>query len=47
MEEAAKRDHRTLGKAQNLFSWNELSPGSAFMQPRGTHIYNELVGLIK
>ena len=47
LEEAAKRDHRTLGKQQGLYSWHELSPGSAFMQPRGTHIYNELTQLIK
>ena len=40
LEEAAKRDHRTLGKQQGLFSWHELSPGSAFMQPKGTYIYN-------
>ena len=31
LEEAAKRDHRTLGKQQGLYSWHELSPGSAFM----------------
>lgn len=30
MEEAKKRDHRNLGKQQNIFNFNELSPGCAF-----------------
>jgi len=47
MEEAAKRDHRTIGKAQGLYSVNEVSPGSAFMQPKGTFIYNKLMELIR
>lgn len=47
MEEAAKRDHRTIGKAQGLYGVNELSPGSAFMQPKGTFIYNKLMDLIR
>ncbi|XP_050305877.1 threonine--tRNA ligase 1, cytoplasmic isoform X1 [Anthonomus grandis grandis] len=46
-EEAAKRDHRKIGKEQELFFFHELSPGSCFFQPRGTHIYNSLVDLIK
>ncbi|XP_030753373.1 threonine--tRNA ligase, cytoplasmic isoform X3 [Sitophilus oryzae] len=46
-EEAAKRDHRKIGKEQELFFFHELSPGSCFFQPRGAHIYNTLVEMIK
>ena len=35
MEEAAKRDHRKIGKEQGLFFFHELSPGSCFFTPRG------------
>ncbi|KAG1147112.1 hypothetical protein G6F37_002875 [Rhizopus arrhizus] len=47
IEEAAKRDHRKIGKEQELFFFHELSPGSAFMLPHGARIYNGLIGLIK
>merc|ERR1712226_317371 len=46
-EEAAKRDHRKLGKEQDLFFFHELSPGSCFFQPKGAHIYNKLMDFIK
>ncbi|PIK62169.1 putative threonine--tRNA ligase, cytoplasmic-like [Apostichopus japonicus] len=46
-EEAAKRDHRKIGKEQGLFFFHELSPGSCFFQPKGAHIYNILVELIR
>lgn len=46
-EEAAKRDHRRLGKEQRLFFFHELSPGSCFFYPRGAHIYNTLVTFIR
>lgn len=46
-EEAAKRDHRRIGKEQELFFFHELSPGSCFFQPRGAHIYNTLMNFIK
>ncbi|XP_025833433.1 threonine--tRNA ligase, cytoplasmic isoform X3 [Agrilus planipennis] len=46
-EEAAKRDHRKVGKEQELFFFNELSPGSCFFLPRGAHIYNTLVNFIR
>uniref|UniRef100_A0A914HFJ7 threonine--tRNA ligase n=1 Tax=Globodera rostochiensis TaxID=31243 RepID=A0A914HFJ7_GLORO len=42
-EEAAKRDHRKLGRDQELFIFHPLSPGSAFWYPKGTHIYNTLL----
>ncbi|XP_076169921.1 threonine--tRNA ligase isoform X2 [Ptiloglossa arizonensis] len=46
-EEAAKRDHRRIGKEQELFFFHELSPGSCFFQPRGTYIYNTLTDFIR
>jgi len=46
-EEAAKRDHRTIGRAQGLFDMHALSPGCGFMYPKGTHIYNGLMNLIR
>ncbi|KAL5004021.1 hypothetical protein ScPMuIL_017477 [Solemya velum] len=46
-EEAAKRDHRKIGREQELFFFHELSPGSCFFLPRGAHIYNTLMDLIK
>ncbi|KAG2219048.1 hypothetical protein INT45_008892, partial [Circinella minor] len=47
IEEAAKRDHRKIGKEQELFFFHELSPGSAFMLPHGARVYNALMDLIK
>ncbi|KAI0171736.1 threonyl-tRNA synthetase [Hypoxylon sp. FL1284] len=47
LEEAAKRDHRKLGREQELFMFHELSPGSAFFLPHGTRIYNTLLDYIR
>jgi len=46
-EEAEKRDHRGVGRAQKLFDMNELSPGCGFFYPHGTVIYNKLVEMIR
>jgi threonyl-tRNA synthetase len=45
IEEAKKRDHRRLGKQLDLFSFNEVSPGSPFWHPNGMKIWNALVDL--
>jgi threonyl-tRNA synthetase len=47
LAEAAKRDHRKIGKEQELFFFNDLSPGSCFFLPHGTRIYNSLVELMR
>lgn len=47
LEEAAKRDHRKIGREQELYFFHELSPGSAFFQPKGAHIYNTLANFLK
>merc|ERR1712136_289105 len=46
-EEAAKRDHRKLGKEQELYFFHELSPGACFFTPHGAHIYNTLVSFLR
>lgn len=46
-EEAEKRDHRKVGKDQQLFFFHELSPGSCFFLPHGAKIYNKLIEFIR
>ncbi|CAH6419889.1 Threonyl-tRNA synthetase [uncultured virus] len=46
-DEAAKRDHRLIGKAQQLFFFHPWSPGSCFFLPHGTRIYNRLIEFIR
>lgn len=46
-EEAAKRDHRKIGREQELFFFHDLSPGSCFFLPHGTRIYNSLMTYIR
>jgi threonyl-tRNA synthetase len=41
-EEAKKRDHRRLGVALDLFSFHDVSPGSAFWHPKGWMLYRTL-----
>lgn len=43
LEEAAKRDHRKLGKQLDLFSIHEEGPGFPFFHPNGMAIRNELI----
>lgn len=45
--EADKRDHRKVGKEQQLYFFHELSPGSCFFLPHGARIYNKLVEMIR
>ncbi len=42
LEEAAKRDHRKLGREMNLFHMQEEAPGQIFWHPDGWTIYTEL-----
>lgn len=42
LEEAAKRDHRKLGKELDLFSIQEEGPGFPFFHPNGMVVRNEL-----
>ncbi len=42
MEEAARRDHRKLGKQLDLFHMQEEAPGMVFWHPRGWVLYQAL-----
>ncbi|AYE86815.1 threonine--tRNA ligase [Sulfitobacter sp. D7] len=42
LEEAAKRDHRKLGKEMGLFHMQEEAPGQVFWHPNGWRIYTTL-----
>ncbi|GLE00368.1 hypothetical protein PINS_up009125 [Pythium insidiosum] len=46
-EEARKRDHRLIGRQQQLFMFHPLSPGSSFFLPHGTRIFNRLANFIR
>ncbi|HEX2015167.1 MAG TPA: threonine--tRNA ligase [Solirubrobacteraceae bacterium] len=45
LELARARDHRKLGRELGLFTFSDVSPGSAFWLPRGTTLFNSLVAL--
>ncbi|WP_238364768.1 threonine--tRNA ligase [Mesobacterium pallidum] len=42
LEEAAKRDHRKLGREMDLFHMQEEAPGQVFWHPNGWTIYTTL-----
>ena len=42
LEEAAKRDHRKLGREMDLFHLQEEAPGMVFWHPNGWTIYRQL-----
>lgn len=43
LEEAAKRDHRKLGKELDLFSLRDEGPGFPFIHPKGMILWNSLL----
>ncbi|GMM53056.1 threonine--tRNA ligase [Starmerella bacillaris] len=47
LEEAANRDHRKIGREQELFTFHEMSPGSAFWLPHGARIYKAMLEYIR
>jgi threonyl-tRNA synthetase len=46
-EEAKKRDHRRLGVQLDLYSFHDVSPGSAFWHPKGQLIWRTLEGAMR
>ncbi|MEO1641205.1 MAG: threonine--tRNA ligase [Pseudomonadota bacterium] len=42
LEEAAKRDHRKLGREMDLFHMQEEAPGQVFWHPNGWTVYTQL-----
>ena len=47
LEEAAKRDHRKLGREMDLFHMQEAAPGQVFWHPNGWTIYTELQDYVR
>ncbi|KAJ0416124.1 hypothetical protein BJY00DRAFT_292129 [Aspergillus carlsbadensis] len=47
LEEAEKRNHLRLGKDQELFFFDEVSPGCPFLLPNGVRIFNSLQTLLR
>lgn len=47
LEEAEKRDHRKIGKAQDLFHTQEEAPGMAFWHNKGWQIYLTIQSYIR
>jgi threonyl-tRNA synthetase len=47
LEEAKKRDHKILGQALDLFSFQEAAPGMPFIHPKGLVIWNRLLDFIR
>jgi threonyl-tRNA synthetase len=45
--EARKRDHRKLGVQLDLYSFHDVSPGSAFWHPKGQLIWRTLEGAMR
>ncbi len=43
LEEAKKRDHRKIGKEQELFFFDETAPGMAYWLPKGFTMLNTLI----
>lgn len=43
LEEAAKRDHRKIGRELDLYSFQEEAPGMPFFHAKGTIVWNKLV----
>ncbi len=47
LEEARKRDHRKIGQALDLFSFQAEGPGFVFWHPNGTIIFEELLRFMR
>ncbi len=47
LEEAEKRDHRKIGKALDLFHWQQEAPGMVFWHADGWTIFEKLQGFMR
>ncbi|MEO0625006.1 MAG: threonine--tRNA ligase [Pseudomonadota bacterium] len=47
LEEAAKRDHRRLGRDLGLFHFEEVAPGSIFWHPKGWTLFQTLISYMR
>ncbi|KAJ3341771.1 hypothetical protein HDU93_004155 [Gonapodya sp. JEL0774] len=47
VQQAKDRDHRVIGKQQELFMFHKSSPGIPFMLPRGVRVVNKLKEMMR
>jgi threonyl-tRNA synthetase len=47
LEEAEKRDHRRIGREQDLFHFQEEAPGAVFWHPKGWALFQQLVAYMR
>jgi len=47
LEEAEKRDHRRIGKEQDLFHFQEEAPGAVFWHPKGWTLFQTLIDYLR
>ena len=47
LEEAAKRDHRKLGREMDLFHFEEVAPGSVFWHQHGWRLFQTLIAYMR
>ena len=47
LEEAEKRDHRRIGKEQDLFHFQEEAPGAVFWHPKGWTVFRTLIDYMR
>jgi threonyl-tRNA synthetase len=47
LEEAEKRDHRRIGREQNLFHFQEEAPGAVFWHPKGWTLFQTLIAYMR
>jgi threonyl-tRNA synthetase len=47
LEEAEKRDHRRLGRAMDLFHFQEEAPGAVFWHPQGWSLFQKLINYMR
>ena len=47
LEEAAKRDHRKLGREMSLFHFEEVAPGSVFWHASGWRLFQTLISYMR
>ena len=47
LEEAAKRDHRKLGRQMDLFHFEEVAPGSVFWHQHGWRLFQTLISYMR
>lgn len=47
LEEAAKRDHRKLGREMDLYHFQEEAPGAVFWHPKGWTLFQTLIDYMR